>query len=970
MATPGQPAGDFAALAHELTGAFSGELRTDRLARVLYATDASIYEIVPDGVAFPRSVDDVATAVCLCARHGVPLTARGAGTGLAGGAVNRGLQLDCSRHLNRILEIDPAARTARVEPGVVLDDLNAAVKPHGLQFAPDVATSSRATLGGMIANNSCGAHSILYGRTVDHVLSLDLVLADGSRCTWGAGADTPDNTRARACAETLRAVVREEADEVAARFPKLLRCNGGYALDRLRTADGRVNVETILCGSEGTLGVIVGARLKLIPLPVCKGLLIIQYDELRPALQAIRPILEHAPAAVELIDDLILSATRNNPALARRRWWVAGNPKAVLVCELFADDEATLRHRLEELDVDLRTRSPATAQQMITDPGQQNDVWEVRKSGLGLLMSHPGDRQPYAFIEDTAVNPAHLPEYIRRMDQLLAEEGVEQTGHYAHASVGCLHVRPVLNLKRREDIERLRRIADRVSSLVLEFGGTMNGEHGDGIVCSVWLEKLYGPRITAAFRRIKSAFDPQGILNPGKIVDPLPLDGNLRYGAGFESQDPSTLLDFTAHGGMAGLAAMCSGIGQCRQTLVGTMCPSYMGTGDEVHTTRARANALRVALSNRGLLAGLADPALDEVMDLCLSCKACKTECPTGVDMARLKTEWLAHRNERVGLPRRSRLIGLSRLWARWGSRLPGLSNWVLQSRAARALLEHWFGLDRRVPPPHFAKTTFRRWFARDWPELWPCPAVSGPEVVYFADTWTNYYTPQVGQAAVQVLTALGYEVLVPPTVCCGRPLLSKGLLREARQLAEVNVAILGPYAERGLPIVFTEPSCASMFLDELPQLVRTPAARRIAEKVVTIEQFVAAELRKPQGLAFRAGSATLLYHGHCHQKALLGTADALAMLQACTHGRTAEINSGCCGMAGAFGHEVEHYEVARAIGEQRLFPAIRARGDAAVAVSGFSCREHILQHTGVRARHAIEYFADALGGTESEPPQ
>ena len=961
MDAAGQPAGDFAALARELAGVFSGELRTDRVARVLYATDGSIYEIVPDGVAFPKTTDDVAAAVRLCTKHGVPLTARGAGTGLTGGAVNRGLQLDCSRHLNHILEIDPAAQTARVEPGVVLDELNTAVKPHGLQFAPDVATSSRATIGGMIANNSCGAHSILYGRTVDHVLSLDLVLADGSRCTWGAGVDTPDNARARQCEEVLRAVARDEADEIAARFPKILRCNGGYALDRLRVADGRINVETILCGSEGTLGVIVGARLKLIPLPRFKGLLILQFNDLLRALQAVCPILEHAPAAVELVDDLVLSAAEANPAMARRRWWITGNPKAVLICELFADDEATLAGRLSALEADMRTRSAATTFRVLTDPGQQGDVWEVRKSGLGLLMSRPGDRQPYAFIEDTAVDPARIPEYIRRLDRLLAEEGIEQTGHYAHASVGCLHVRPVLNLKRREDIERMRRIAERVSSLVLEFGGTMNGEHGDGIVCSVWLEKLYGRRIIEAFGRIKRAFDPQGILNPGKIVAPLPMHDNLRYGAGFESQQPGTFLDFTAHGGMAGLAGMCTGIGQCRQTLIGTMCPSYMGTGDEVHTTRARANALRVALSNRGLLSGLADPALDEVMDLCLSCKACKTECPTGVDMARLKAEWLAHRNERVGLPRRSRLIGLSRLWARWGSRAPSLSNWVLRSHVTRALLEHWFGLDRRMPPPRLANRTFRRWFARDWPELFPYPAVPGPEVVYFADTWANYYTPEVGQAAVKVLTALGYEVLVPPTVCCGRPLLSKGLLREARQLAEVNVAVLGLYVERGLPVVFTEPSCASTFMDEVPQLVRTATARRIAERALTIEQFVAAELRKPHEFTFQGGPARLLYHGHCHQKALTGTADALAVLQACTHGQAAEINSGCCGMAGAFGHEVEHYEVARAIGEQRLFPAIRARGDAAIAVSGFSCRHHILHHTGVPARHMIEYVADGL---------
>lgn len=963
------PAYDFSALERELRPALSGSLRTDRLARALYATDASIYEIVPDGVVWPKTVEDVVACLRAATRHGVPLTARGAGTGLTGGAVNRGLQLDCSRYLNRILAIDPQARTARVEPGVVLDQLNLAAQPFGLQFAPDVATSNRATIGGMIANNSCGAHSVLYGRTVDHVLAVDVVLGDGTRCTWGQSCElSPLGSQPDAqsrCEAVLSRVAAEYAPEIAARFPRVLRSNGGYALDRLRAADGRVNVETIICGSEGTLGVVVGATLRLTPLPECKGLLVVQFGELRAALEAVCPILEHQPAAVELIDDLILTAARRNPAMARRRWFLDGDPPALLVCELFADEEAELSRRLRALEADLRRRTGATSCRVITQPAQQADVWEVRRAGLGLLMSRPGDRQPYAFIEDTAVDPARLPEYIGRLDQLLTEEGVEQTGHYAHASVGCLHVRPVLNLRRREDIERMQRIAERVSTLVLEFGGTMNGEHGDGIVCSLWLEKLYGPRIVAAFKQIKQAFDPYGILNPGKIVGPLPMHTNLRLDDTLVFQNPTTTLDFDTFGGLAGLANMCTGVGVCRQTLAGTMCPSFVATGDETHTTRARANALRMALANRGLLQGLADPALDEVMDLCLSCKACKTECPTGVDMTRLKAEWLAHRNARLGVPRRSRLIGATSTLATWGSRLAPLSNWLMQSGPVRALLEHAFGLDRRMPPPPFARTSFRSWFARR-----RHTPPTGPPVVYFADTWTNFYLPAVGRATVRVLEALGYRVIVPPTRCCGRPLLSKGLLRQARDLAEFNIAVLAPYADRSVPIVGTEPSCVSALLDEYPQLVRTPTARRVAELTRTIESFLATVLRAPpETVRFCAKGPPVRYHGHCHQKALTGTADALAVLAACTHGRAAEINSGCCGMAGAFGHEVEHYEVARAIGEQRLFPAIRARGDAAIAVSGFSCRQHIEHHTGVPARHVIEYFADALAG-DATPPQ
>ena len=975
-----RPRADFAGLQQELTGAIAGELRTDALARVLYATDASIYEIIPDGVVFPATIEDVRTTVRLCAEHGVPVTARGAGTGLTGAAVNRGLQMDCARNLNRILEIDPRSRTARVEPGVVLDELNAELRPHGLQFAPDVATSSRATLGGMIANNSCGAHSILYGRTVDHVRGLEVVLADGSRCQWGREAGVPDNPLARRCEQVLAEVAAELAEEIAVRYPKILRSNGGYALDRLRVRDGRPNTETIICGSEGTLAIVVGATLDLVPLPQAQGLLIVQFDELQNALEAVPRVLEHSPAAVELIDHLLLDATKGNAALSRRRWFAEGDPKAVLVCEMFDDDEARVATRLRGLRGDLESQSAASGFHVALDPARQADVWEVRKAGLGLLMSRPGDRQPYAFIEDAAVEPLRLPEYVRRLDRVLEEEGVTETAHYAHVSVGCLHVRPVLNLKESADIDRVRRIAERVSSLVCEFGGTMTGEHGDGIVRSAWLEKMYGPRIIAAFRRIKQTFDPQGILNPGKIVDPLPMLENLRYGEGFRSADVVTTLDFSTHGGLAGLAGMCTGVGHCRQRLVGTMCPSYMATGDETHTTRARANALRVALSNRGLLDGLADPALDEVMDLCLSCKACQSECPTGVDMARLKAEWLSHRNERLGVPRRSRLIAASADLARWGSHFAPLSNWVIRSKVTRIIMEHLFGLDRRVPPPRFARPTFRQWFARrsDNPPIRPvgnrshkacsaglpnpAPRANGTPAVYFVDTWTNFYEPWVGQAAVRVLEALGCDVVVPPTACCGRPLLSKGLLREARRLAVANVAILGPFAERGIPIICTEPSCASALMDELPQLVRSGPARRIAAVVTTVEGFVAAVLREaPGALRFKADRARLLYHGHCHEKALTGTADALALLAAATHDRATEINSGCCGMAGAFGHETEHYDVARAVGEQRLFPAVRQHGDAEIAASGFSCRQHIEHHTGVRARHAIEYVADAL---------
>ncbi len=960
--TQTESGGNAAAAIGEIRAAITGEVRTDRLSRALYATDGSIYEIFPDCLVLPRTAEDVAATVRICSKHRVPLTARGAGTGLTGGAVNGGVQLDCSRWLNRIVGIDPQARTATVEAGVVLDELNDQLKPHGLYFAPDPATSSRATVGGTVSNNASGSHSIVIGRTNDHVQSLDVVLSDGSMHTWGETARHTDNPLAKQCEDVLSAVAGECADEIARRYPNILRKNGGYALDRLTADSGRVNVEQVICGSEGTLAVVVRATLKLLPLPKHKTLVVVHFDELMDALGSVPPLLEHKPAAVELVDKFILDAARANPIMAKRGRFLQGDPAAILAAELYDEDEGMLEHRVQGLLDDLKAKSIGYAASVLREAARQADVWEMRKAGLGLLMSKPGDNQPIPFVEDASVPPSRLREYIERQQRIFHEEGCEQAGYYAHASVGLLHVRPVLNMKMAEDVQRMKRIGDRVSSLVVEFGGAMTGEHGDGIIRSSWLEKQYGPKIIEAFRRIKQTFDPHGILNPGKIVDPLPMTENLRFGPDFRTEEPRMMLDFTAYGGMAGLAAMCTGVGQCRQRLVGTMCPSYQATGDETDTTRARANALRLALSNRDILDGLSAPELERVFDLCISCKACKTECPTGTDVARLKTEWLAYRNRHFGVPARSRMIGRSVELAWWGSAFAPLSNWIAQAAPVRAWLERRYGIDRRVPPPKFVRRTFRKWYARHRKNR--DAGADKPKVVYFVDSWANYYQPDVGIAAVKVLEALGYHVIAPPTKCCGRPLISKGLLPEAKLLAEQNVEVLSPFADRRIPIVGTEPSCVSVLQDEMPQLVRDLDSRRIADLSMNIETFVARELeRRPDALRFRTDRPAVVYHGHCHQKALVGTDDAMAVLNASAANAASEINSGCCGMAGSFGHEVEHYEVSRAIGEQRLFPAIRDRGDAEVVVSGFSCRHQIEHHTGVHPKHVVEYLAEALDG-------
>jgi FAD/FMN-containing dehydrogenase/Fe-S oxidoreductase len=950
-------------LAARLRRELAGDVRFDALIRTIFSTDASIYEIIPTGVVFPRSVDDVVRTVRACAEAGVPVVGRGGGTGLAGGAIGSGLIVDFSRHMQRIGRLDVEARTVEVEPGVVLDELNAALAPHGLHFAPDVATSSRATIGGMIANNSCGAHSVVFGRTVDHVTRLDLLTAEGELVSFGDGGTARGADRRRAFETRLAELRDENFDEIDRRFPKILRSNGGYGLDRLGPPGMPADAIKILCGSEGTLGIIVGATLRLTPLPKRTGLVVLHYGKLLDSLGAVPAILAHKPAAVELVDRLILHARHMLPAVEKRCHFLEGDPEAILVVEFYDEDEAAIAARVDRLLADAGAMHGTYATRRVLDRAGQADVWNLRKAGLGLLLSRPGDVQPYDFVEDTAVDPTKLRDYIEKFMQIVEREGISETGYFAHASVGCLHVHPAIRLKTADDVEQMRRIADAVCSLVIEFGGAMTAEHGEGILRSSFIERMYGPQIVAVFREVKRLFDPHNRMNPGKIVDPLPMTANLRHGPTYHAHEVKTHLDFSAHGGMAGLASMCSGVGQCRQRLTGTMCPSYQATGDERHTTRARANALRVALSDRGLLHGLDDPHLAEVMDLCLACKACKSECPTGVDMAKLKYEYLARRNLREGVPPRARMFAMMPARAALAVRMPRIANFIAQSGIVRRWMERTYGIDSRIPPPRFATQTFRTWFARHARSRARQPAPRGP-VVYFVDTWTNYFLPSIGVAAVRLLEAAGFEVLCPRVACCGRPAISQGLLAEAKRGAEANVRLLARLAREGVPIVGTEPSCILTLCEETPQFVPTPAARHIAGQSMMIESFLARLLElDPAALQFRddARARRILYHGHCHQKAQVGTEHAVALMRAAFGDAAREIPSGCCGMAGAFGHEVEHYDVAQAVGEHRLFPAVRERGDAAIAVSGFSCRHQIEHHTHAPAVHLVEHLAAAL---------
>jgi FAD/FMN-containing dehydrogenase/Fe-S oxidoreductase len=956
---PDQPPSS-AALESSLRSALDGEVRFDRLSRTIYATDASIYEITPAGVVLPASVSDVIATVNACREHDFSLVPRGGGTGLAGGAVGPGLHLDCSRHLNAIGSLNVEARTVEVQAGVVLDELNAELRTHGLQFAPDVATSSRATIGGMIANNSCGAYSIKYGRTVDHVMSISAVLSDGSLVSFedrepAAGSDVAKIEKA------LGGIRDKNLDDIKSRYPKVLRSNGGYGLDRIGSEGERARASRIVCGSEGTLAVVVGATLCLVPIPSHRSLLVLHFSDMIAALAISPHVLRHGVAAVELVDRMIVDAGRSQSAVAQACQFLDGHPEALMVVEVHSDDQRSLDESVESLLADSAVCGSAYAVVRLDDEHERESVWRLRHAGLGLLMSRPGDAQPHAFVEDSAVAPERLAEYIGRFREIVQAHDTV-AGYYAHASVGCIHVRPVLDLKQAADIERMQSIADSVSDLALEFEGAVTGEHGDGLVRSCWLEKLYGPTITKAFREVKSLFDPVGMMNPGKIVDSWPMTENLRQGASWREREVVTTLDFTPHESMAALAGMCSGVGQCRQTLVGTMCPSYVATRDEQHTTRARANALRIALSNRGCLDGLHDDSLSDVMDLCLSCKACKSECPTGVDMAKLKAEYLHQHHLRHGATPRARFLADLPHKLKAASRWPRVSNLVSGMAWGRRLVERRYGLDRCFHPPRMATVTFRDWYRRHR-RANPNVGFARGRVAYMVDCWTNFLVPQVGMAAVTLLEAAGFHVLCPPSACCGRTAISAGLLGDARQYAREAIRALHPVASRVEAILGSEPSCILTIADEIPALDRSAAARRIASMAMPVDSFLVSILRAdPSCLSFAAGRGGVRLHTHCHQKASSYASDALSLLRFVAGDAAQEWQTGCCGMAGSFGQEVEHYDVGRAIGEDRLFPAARAAGDCEVVVTGFSCRQQLAHHVGVNARHVLEVAADRLG--------
>jgi FAD/FMN-containing dehydrogenase/Fe-S oxidoreductase len=975
---------DSRALEADLAHAMQGEVCFDPYSRILYSTDASIYQIEPLGVVFPRDRDDVQAAVEITRRYRVPLVPRGGGSSLAGQAIGPGLVIDFNRHMHHIIDIDPEAGWVRAEPGVVCDQLNAALRPHGLMFAPDPASSNRATVGGMLGNNAAGAHSLRYGMTADHVLEVDAFLADGTSVRLGPQA--PDELatlrtgvgRLGQIYRGLARLVEQHETDIRKRFPRTWRRASGYSLNYLIPPHGFTatrpsgwpadkpyprahgfNPAQLLAGSEGTLAIVTEARLNCTPRPACTGLSVLSFDSVVAATEATPAILETDPAAVELIDAVLIRLTRAMPAFARQLTFVHGDPAALLVVEHVGDIDQDVTAHMDRLEAHLRRsgiRLSAPIDRAQTAQSQAS-VWAVRRVGLGLLNSLRSPLKPAAFMEDVAVPVEHLGRYVRAIEALFAQHGTHAS-IYAHASAGCLHIRPVLDLKTVAGVAAMRALAEAVLEIVISLGGAMSGEHGDGLSRSAWNRRLFGDTLYDLFGAVKDLFDPDRRLNPGKVVGGPEMTSNLRYGPAYRATDIDTHLSFSREGGFTAAVEQCNGAGVCLKA-DGTMCPSYMATRDEEHSTRGRANALRAALSGRLHPAELTSRRMHAVLDLCIECKACKAECPSGVDMAKIKYEWLAQYHAAHGTPLRARLFGhVHRLW-QLSQPFSPLVNRVASLGTVRRATGHLLGIAAERRLPTLSRQTFRQQ-ARAKQGL----GDDRRRIALFADTFTNFSEPHIGLAALKVLESAGFDVVVPDHTCCGRTMLSKGLLNDARQAAQRNISALAPLAARGIPILGLEPSCLLTLRDEYPDLLPgNEDARLVASHTHLIEEFLVALAAQGQlQLQWnRRNDQNILLHPHCHQSALAGTGPIVESLQ--LPGWQVQLtNAGCCGLAGSFGYEAEHYALSMTIGEGRLFPAVRSTGaDVLLAASGTSCRQQIAHGTGRQAQHPIELLADAL---------
>lgn len=965
-----------AQLASSLTGQFyhndSPEHQTILRA---YATDASVYQERPLAVAIPEDVVDLKTLIAFASKHRLTLIPRTAGTSLAGQVVGSGIVVDVSKYFNDVLEVNVEERWVRVQPGVIRDDLNAYLKPHGLMFGPETSTASRAMVGGMVGNNSSGLHSIVWGDTRSHLLAATVLLDDVSEVvlepldTAGLFSKLQQNDREGAIYRGMNALLTEpeNRDAIAKGYPKpsITRRNTGYALDLMANTTEPFDFCKLFAGSEGTLGILTEAKLNLLPLPPREvGLLCIHCHTLIESLHANVVALRHHPEASELVDKYILDFTKGHPTYQYNRFFIEGDPEALLMVEFRGDTVDEVERKAMALKAELVAGGLGYAHPLVTGP-QTNLVWDVRKAGLGLIRNLPGDTQPVNLIEDCAVSPEDLPAYVEEV-QLILEKYDLKASYYAHAGAGELHIEPLINLKNPQGKAVFRRVLADTAKLVKKYNGSLSGEHGDGRLRGEFIGAVLGSEVYGLLKAVKRIFDPNGVFNARKIVDTPPMDQSLRYEHDTSALRFDTVFDFSGQESILRLAEKCSGSGDCRRSHIsgGTMCPSYMATREERDTTRARANLLRQFLTNSPKENRFNHPEIKEVMDLCLSCKACKTECPSGVDVAKMKAEFLQHYYDANGTPFRALVIANFTRSQQLASYIPGIYNAIITNKSSGNLVKRMLGFAKDRSLPKVWSTTLRQWLAKQRSK----PSVTDKKLVYlFCDEFTEYNDVGIGQTAYRLLTALGYEVRQARHIESGRTYLSKGLVRKAKEIANRNVGYLKDGITADTPLIGIEPSAILTFRDEYLDLVDRdllPAARQLAAHTLLIDEFLAMEIAAGNidRSDFETTPRSIKLHGHCYQKAFNLVEATEAILGFPENYEVETIPSGCCGMAGSFGYEKEHYEVSMKVGELVLLPSVRSTPmETLVAAPGTSCRHQIKDGTGRRAYHPVEILWEAL---------
>ena len=944
----------------DLKKTIKGEVYDDDLTRGIYSTDASIYKIMPKLVVVPKDEDDILTTIKFALEHKISLLPRGGGTSLAGQTVGESIVMDFSKYMTNILEFNEEEKWIRVQPGLVHSELNKFLELYGLIYAPDEATINRANVGGVVANNSSGSRSLVFGKAIDHILEVKIALASGK--VINLGEITKEEALKKAEQEdeegniykTLIEILEKDEQEIIARYPKVMRRVTGYSLDEF--VEGKQwNMAKLISGSEGTLATILEMKLNLIDLPKKRSITVVHFKDRLEAISTVGKILEHKPSAIELLDNNVIEIAKNNPATKPISYFIEGDPGAILIVEFFGENHEELVNKHQKLVDNLKELKRGYAYPFFKmEEKAFGDVWEVRKQGLGLLLSVKTDAKPIPFIEDLCIPIPHLPEYVDRVLEFCHNLDTRVI-LYAHASVGVLHIRPILNLRLQEDIDKMRKISEFALDRVIEYKGSWSGEHGDGLSRSYGIPKFYGDVIYNDFKKLKTVFDPHGLMNPGKIVDPYPMDSNLRYGADYKEIEVSTLYHYRKEEGFSTLINMCNGVGVCHRVSGGVMCPTYKATLDEKHSTRGRANALRMTISGELGDGDLTNEELAEALDLCVSCKSCKTECPSNVDVAKLKSEVLQKKYDKKGYGIREFFIIYSDLMSKYLSgTLSGIVNAVIKTKIFRKTLEKVAKIDARRILPYYAKYSLVRWYNKEY------RTNNDKEVVLFADIYTNYHEPEIGKAAIGFLDKLGYKVILVNTGGSKRPLISNGFLRKAKQYSSKIIEKLQPYMDREIPVIVIEPGSYSALADDIPDLMDDEfMAKILKNSVVSIERFVSDLVTS--GKVENKFKSTLKHHvihGHCHQKAIEGM-ESIENIFKFVEGTFEILDVGCCGMAGAFGFEKEHYDLSKKIYEIELDPVVsKLTTGSTILATGFSCRHQLRDFSDKEIKHWIEVLS------------